>query len=186
MSDDYDESRIAEVERGRSSLSFDGLTAAAITLRVSTDWLLGLTYESSGYGVTFVPLYPDPVADGTTSGTVIAPKMSAPHCFSRHRLEADRINRAKARVYQVVGDSMCPTLIDGSRILVDKGSTDPRPNHLFVIQAAGPLLEKRFRRHQDSWWWCDNEAFDPIRADDSIKVWGRVRWSMRRFNDDGH
>ena len=43
MGDKYNQQMISHVERGRSSLLVDGLIAAAREMKVSTDYLLGLT-----------------------------------------------------------------------------------------------------------------------------------------------
>ena len=49
MGDRYNSSMISQVESGQKSLRIDGLSNAAQELRVSTDWLLGLTDDPAPY-----------------------------------------------------------------------------------------------------------------------------------------
>ncbi|MCY3784553.1 MAG: S24 family peptidase [Chloroflexi bacterium] len=175
----------------RKGIPYGQLRALADELDVSAGELVegprGEGAWEEEFRAAFVPVYPAPVAAGFVGKSVVSPKMSAPHCFSRQRLAADGIEPYNATVYQVVGDSMLPTLVDGCRVLVDKAKTTPSPNSLFVIADDGSLLIKRFKRVKSRSWWCsDNPEFVPIRHRQSIKVQGQVRWTMRRFDDDGH
>lgn len=171
---------------GSPEASLHRLVELAPALGVSLDWLLGLTDEPAVFGVTIVPVYPEPVAAGERAGEVTVPDLGIPHCFSRERLAKDGIDPEKAGVFLVAGESMVPTLADGGRVLVDKQRTEPKDNCLFVIACGDQLLVKRFaRERRRSFWKSDNEAFKPIPHDQSISVQGQVRWSMRRFGDEG-
>lgn len=82
---------------------------------------------------------------------------------------------------------MLPTLVNASRVLVDKARTTPAPNSLFVIADNGYLLVKRFQRSDAGGWWCsDNPAYERIAHAESIEVVALVRWGMRRFDDAGN
>ena len=189
MGDRYGHSAISQAETGKQGLRLDGLARAAEALNVSTDYLLGLTDEEEAFGATFLPIYPEVVRAGehNTQGNIIAPRLKGPFAFNRERLELDGIDPEQAKVYQVVGDSMAPTLPDGSAIVVDYLRTTPRPNCLFVIYVEGNslLVKRAVMRGRERWWGCDNPDYAPIPDSDAVKVWGQVRWSMRRFDDDG-
>lgn len=185
LSHRYDRTMISKVERGHASLRSDGLIDVARALNVSTDWLLGLSDEPESFGVTFVTLQPEPVFAGLIVGSVTIPDTETPFAFSRQRLESDGIDPANVSVFQVVGDSMSPTLADATGILVDKGQTTPQPGDIFVIESGEALFVKRFgqgRRAQE--WVSDNARDKSIPADRAVKVVGRVCWSMRRFGSD--
>lgn len=184
LSDRYDRTMISKVERGHASLLSDGLIDVARALNVSTDWLLGLSDEAGSFGVTFATLHPEPVFAGISVGSVAIPDTETPFAFSRQRLESDGIDPANVSVFQVVGDSMIPTLTDTTGILVDKGQTIPRRCDIFVIEAGEALFVKRFRQRRRGWEWVsDNARYNSIPAGRAVKVVGRVCWSMRRFGN---
>ena len=184
LSDRYDRTMISKVERGHTSLLSDGLIDVARTLNVSTDWLLGLADEAGSFGVTFARLHPEPVFAGISVGSVAIPDTETPFAFSRKRLESDAIDPANVSVFQVVGDSMSPTLTDTTGILVDKGQTNPRDDDIYVIEAGEALFVKRYRRQRGWEWASDNLRYKSIPAGRAVKVVGRVCWSMRRFGSD--
>jgi len=176
----------AAIEAGNPEASLHRLVELAPALGVSLDWLLGLTDEPAVFGVSIVPVYPEPVAAGERGRDVVVPDLGIPHCFSRQRLASDGIDPKQAGVFLVAGESMVPTLADGGRVLVDKQRTEPKDNCLFVIAYGDDLLVKRYVARPGPFWKSDNEAFKPIPHNGSITVQGQVRWSMRRFGDEGH
>ncbi len=184
LCDRYDRTMISKVERGHASMLSDGLAAVARELNVSADWLLGLSDETESFGVTFVALYPEPVFAGTAGGSVTTPDTDTPFAVSRRRLESDGIDPANVSVFQVVGDSMMPTLTDTTSILVDKGQKTPRRGHIFVVETGDALFVKRYSGRRGLEWASDNRRYTSLPAGSAVRVVGRVRWSMRRFGSD--
>ena len=179
-----EQSMISKIEAGLNTPSLAKLIELAPVLGVSADYLAGLTETKEALSVDFIPIYPESAAAGEGAAGVVIPDVDVPHCFSRTRLERSGIAIDDAAVYQIAGDSMAPTLVDGSRVIVCKGSVAPWPKAIFVIEVDGRLLLKRFvRRGSAGWWVSDNPDFGEFRHRASVKVIGRVRWAMRQFTD---
>lgn len=83
------------------------------------------------------------------------------------------------------GDSMQPTIPDGSILVVDHSQTDVRNGCIYVINVADDLLVKRARRRLDAALELvsDNTLYPPetVSADrlDQLRVVGRVVYFCR-------
>ena len=193
MGDRYDQTMISHVESGRSGLVADGLARAAVVLNTSADYLLGLTDDptpawdrkDNSPTVDIVAVNREAVLAGAGSESTVVADQGG-YSFSRSRLEAEGIDPANASVFRVRGESMAPTLADGSLILVDYLRDVPRQNRLYVFRSDDALLVKRARWRLAAWWWySDNPEWEPIPIEASMRVWGEVRWYFRLFDDDG-
>lgn len=96
--------------------------------------------------------------------------------------------RAKqARIIEVRGDSMAPTLLTGDRVMVDTGDRVPSPDGLFALFDGIGVVVKRLQRVPNT----DPPAFQIIsdnphhipyqRVLDEIHLIGRVVWLARKI-----
>ena len=108
------------------------------------------------------------------------------YSFSRSRLEDVGIDPTHASVFRVRGESMTPTLANGSLILVDYLRDVPRQNCLYVFRSGDALLVKRAQWRRTWWWYSDNPEWEPFPIEASMRVWGEVRWYFRLFDDNGN
>ena len=190
----YDQTMISHVESGRSGLVADGIARAASALDTSADYLLGLTNDPTSARdraarsptVDIVAVNREAVLAGNGGESTVVADQGG-YSFSRSRLEQAGIDPTRASVFRVRGESMAPTLANGSLILVDYLRDVPRQNCLYVFRSDDALLVKRAQRRQVSWWWySDNPVWEPFPLEASMKVWGEVRWSFRLFDDNGN
>ena len=153
LGDRYSQSGISSVERGLSSMHLDGVMVAAQELRVSVDWLVGLTDD---------PTPPDERAP-------TAPAVGEP-------VSSD-LNLEQLRPFTVPGDSMSPTVPGGSTILVDCRRNRLRENRIFLYRTSGTLHVRRAALWGRVWWWVsDNPGFKRVRFDERDEIVGEVRW----------
>lgn len=90
------------------------------------------------------------------------------------------LQRERAAMLRVRGDSMAPTLLDGDQILIDLARTAPDARGgIFVIRVDDALMVKRVRAAgQGLSVASDNPAAPPVPAG-AVTVIGRVVWQMR-------
>ena len=123
LGDRYTQSMISMVEKGHSLLLLDGATKAAEELEVSLDWLVGLSND---------PTPPTSREGSPSDGETRSPPGERP------ALSEFSMKLGQARAYVVSGDSMRPTLTDGSTLLVDGTRKDLQENpHLRVPDRRG-------------------------------------------------
>ena len=198
LGDRYDHSVISKVERNLSALLDDGLAKAAQALDVSTDYLLGLTDDSTpaaqlvqpgsreeapkviefpgGHGRAVAVRELQAAAGGgaldldeTVTGFVY---------FRTSWLRKHGLNPDRCSVIGVVGDSMEPTLRGGSAILLDQDRREPREGRVFVVQTSDGLVVKRAARDESGAWMLasDNPRWPPIPWPPEARIIGRVAW----------
>lgn len=92
------------------------------------------------------------------------------------------IRAADAAILDVRGDSMQPTLIDGDRILVDRGRRAPgRAAAIWVLRCGDELLVKRLTRDGDHWRIVSDNAAERRVPLGEVEVLGRVVELVRRL-----
>jgi phage repressor protein C with HTH and peptisase S24 domain len=105
--------------------------------------------------------------------------------FNRNWLRERSINAVAARVLDVKGDSMEPTIRDGDILVVDTSITQVRDNAIYVIIYAGNVLVKRVHLKRDGSLTLisDNERYPredvPIAEVPDLHIAGRVMWFGR-------
>ena len=88
--------------------------------------------------------------------------------------------RGQCDIISVTGDSMEPTLPEGSSILVNREFTELRDGGIFVLQTSDGLAVKRVRKMNDSWILVsDNPHWPPAALDLSDDVIGEAVWNAR-------
>ena len=131
LGDRYTQSMISMVEKGHSLLLLDGATKAAEELEVSLDWLVGLSND---------PTPPTSREGSPSDGETRSPPGARP-AISEFSLKL-----GQGRAYVVSGDSMRPTLPNGSTLLVDGTRKGLQENHIYVYRTAGELRVRRAMR----------------------------------------
>lgn len=85
------------------------------------------------------------------------------------------IRASDAAILDVRGDSMQPTLIDGDRILVDRGQRVPgKRAAIWVLRCGDELLVKRLARDADMWRIISDNAPERRVPLAEVTVLGRV------------
>lgn len=188
MGDRYDNSVISRVERGRSGLAVDGLIAAAQELGVSTDYLLGLTEDPRPSDERLSPLEPpqsvlidgDPEAFGRHGDVSTEETKQLP--FSRVWLDEYQIAPLMARVYQVKGHILHPTIHSNADILVDYGRTELSHGSVYLVKRQNSVQIGRAYLGGDGWYLFNRRYGNmsdvaPLGKEDEVR--GQVCWTAR-------
>ena len=99
-----------------------------------------------------------------------------PRWLSRHGLYPPLCT-----IISVKGQSMEPTLPDGSYTLVDRRQPQRKHGHIVVVKTEEGLLVKRLERDSGGRWWMisDNPAWKPAPWPHRAELIGEVKWSGR-------
>ncbi len=92
------------------------------------------------------------------------------------------VNHEKADIVEVMGNSMEPTLPDGSLILVDYQRTRRRSNRIFVVRSDDLVLIKRLVKDRHGEWLLvsdNNKEYKPVPWPREAVVIGQVMWTGR-------
>lgn len=107
--------------------------------------------------------------------------------FEKHWLVEIGIQASAAVILPAQGDSMEPTIMNGSPMLVDTSKTDIQSGFIYVIAVENDLLVKRVRRRLDGMieLISDNRAYEPETLDRTsvgqLRVIGRVFAAVCKF-----
>ncbi len=91
------------------------------------------------------------------------------------------------RLFEVVGDSMQPTLVKGDMVLVDTSQKDLSTGQLALVRVDDDLMVKRIEKRPGVIVFkSDNsENYEPIRINqagaDNVEIYGRMIWSCREY-----
>lgn len=100
--------------------------------------------------------------------------------FTRSFLRSIGVSAASARVVDVHGPSMEPTIRDGAVLLVSTGNREPRNGAVFALaRPAEGLVVKRLVKIGQQWIArSDNRDFEdiPIGDGEPITIIGRAHW----------
>jgi len=87
---------------------------------------------------------------------------------------------ANMGVMKIMGDSMFPTIPDGSLILVDRSQTELVQKKIFVVEHDQGIKVKRLKRDSEKNYilMSDNELEEDIKVDPTIhfRILGKVIW----------
>ncbi len=115
-----------------------------------------------------------------------AQRGEASFSFSRARLRELGANTSRVEFIKARGDSMEPTIKDGSIVLVDRSQKEIVGDAIYVVSIDENVLIKRVQRQIDGTLTLisDNSAvYPPLRlskADaEQLRVHGRVFWTER-------
>ncbi len=99
-------------------------------------------------------------------------------------LSEEEISNKEIDAIHVDGESMEPTIKNGSIIFVDKTKREIRRDGIFVVSTPGGLFIKRLNRKVDGTieLISDNELYSPeILAPDEVRVVGKVIGGVERL-----
>ena len=208
MGDRYDSGTISRVETGKSSLRLDGLVNAAKELKVSTDYLLGLTddpaivhqrsttdprtiaesradYGPSNYDPTDRrPVEVLEVASAAGVGAEVFDETPVGLLWFRNDwLDRHAIDPKQCNIISVQGASMDPALPDGCSILVDRKRREPHEGRIYVMRTEEGLVVKRLGKDEKGRWLVvsDNPDWPPAPLLYGTDIIGEVRWLGRTF-----
>ena len=105
--------------------------------------------------------------------------------FRRSWLDRITADPTRCTLIGVMGDSMEPTLPQGSSILVDRGQRTRRQGGIFVVRSQDGLVVKRAARDGSGRWLLrsDNPHWkDQAWPADAVLI-GEVKWMGRELHD---
>jgi phage repressor protein C with HTH and peptisase S24 domain len=142
------------------------------------------TYDHSG--MVAIPRYEDVVASaGPGAAAPLAPSASSMVAFDSAFLREKGAVPDRCSVITARGDSMAPTIPDGSLLIVDHSQSQIANGYIMVINLGDDLLVKRVRRRLDGLidLISDNQAYAPetIGPDtlQQLRIVGRVVYFCR-------
>ncbi len=134
-------------------------------------------------GVRFVDCYEVPPApargarldDSTRAGCM---------AFRQGWLDRHRLDAARCAVVHVHGESMAPTLCDGSTILINRAQRRRRPGAIFLVYGGGRLVVARAGKDADGRWLLvgDGRSGEPRPWPEGAEILGQVRWGTRTWS----
>jgi DNA-binding Xre family transcriptional regulator len=103
--------------------------------------------------------------------------------FTRSWLDRHRVYPHQYTIVGVQGESMEPTLPDGSAIVVDRNRSRLREGRIYVVRTDDGLLVKRVKRDSGGEWRLisDNPDWDPVSWPVAAKVYGEVKWVAKQL-----
>ena len=133
-------------------------------------------------GVRSVDCYEVRVADGSA---VLLDGSTRIGCLAVHRMWLDRhrLDATQCAIVRMRGESMEPTLNDGSTILVNRAQRRRRSGRLFAVQTDDGLVVRRLRKDPGGDWLLvsDHPDWEPRPWPASAEILGQVRWATRTF-----
>ena len=101
--------------------------------------------------------------------------------FRRDWLDRQGLNPTQCVVIGVEGESMEPTLVEGSSILVDRSRRRRRAGRVYVVRTDDGLIVKRAGKGDDGGWLLvsDHPTWKPIRWPGDAETVGQVMWTAR-------
>lgn len=121
---------------------------------------------------------------GAGSSFVTSDKIKGMYAFRRDFFQTAGINADKCVMFDVIGQSMQPLIMDGDTILVDESQKDLKDGEIFLVSLGEELLVKRVQRTPRGWLLIShNPDYAPIPIEQcdlaAFVVHGRVRWFGR-------
>ena len=205
--------QISMIENGQSGTSIRTMVAAASALNVSLDFLAGLsdnprpsrqieyvlkTKEAEIFDLQsgrqdfsrledYVMIEASNIQSAAGAGAVVHDEgVMSTILFPWSWLREHGLQPERCRVIEVVGQSMEPTLADGSKILIDLTNSGRRSGEIYVTRIENELIVKRVIHDRKAGWLLvsDNpdKATFPTRvwADDA-RVVAEVKWYGQSF-----
>ena len=193
------------VERGRSRLRVDRLAAAARMLDVSTDYLHGLTEDTTPAEQLTRALAAanggEPLDDRNARGASRADsdyvgvfalaasagggavaydeRVTGRLKFPMTWLARHGLVARNCRVIGVIGESMEPTLVDGCSILVNHASRRRRLGHIYVVRIEEGLVVQRAVRDPVGACWRAGTSCAPACGSDAQVAGDSVRLGVQ-------
>jgi len=198
-------SHLSSMEHGRVGTSNRTARLAAVVLNVSLDYLMGLTDDPRSSRDMLADLetqkhelealkeaYKDgefiAVSEVDTSagaGAVVQDESVTGHVkFPYQWMRRRGLHAARCRIIRVTGDSMEPTLPNGSAVLVDLDRKHRQDGKVFVIRIGDDLVVKRIVRDPEAGWLLvsdnpDKRTWVTRPWPEDAAVIGEIKWVAR-------
>ncbi len=184
-----------------SSPSVEVAMKIADSFGVSLDWLCGRDFDdpSDSHSVQLrslqlddsllaIPVYNDVRPSAGDGGVAIETSQSGVIAFQESWFSERGIDYRAAKVLWAQGDSMYPTIPNGSPMIVDTSKREIANGCIYVFDVDGDLLVKRIEKTVDGevHLISDNKELYPVRSVSrdrlsQLVVIGRVFSAMRNF-----
>ena len=101
--------------------------------------------------------------------------------LKKHGIDPDN-----ASMIEATGDSMLPTIKNGSMVLVDHQRTRRVNDRVFAVRTEDGVVIKRTTRNGNGWQLAsDNPDYEPLPFPKDGRVIGEVRWAGRSLRAEG-
>ena len=119
-------------------------------------------------------------ADGTVRDETVTRRLKFPYPWlRRHGLRPHT-----CRIVRMTGEAMEPTIPDGSAILVDTATTDPRDGSIVVVRIGNQQVVRRLTHDPEAGWLLSNDNPDKVAWPtepwpENATIVGEVKWLGR-------
>ena len=140
---------------------------------------------TSGAAIKFPTGRPVPVRELQTAagaGTIDLDESITGYVYFRASwLRKYGLKAGHCSIIGVTGDSMEPTLFDGSMVLLNHDRRERRAGGIFAVRAQDGLIVKRARKAGSGEWLLasDNPAWEPAPWPEEADIVGQVIWTAR-------
>lgn len=165
--------------------AYGGLVLPRADLRKQIMRFASRDDEQLGDVVKLLPFYKDVQASAGHGAVAVSERHDSVIGFTYRFLRELGADPRQCSIIRASGDSMHPSIPDGSLLTVDHSQIDLRHGHIMVVSLGEDLLVKRVRRRLDGMieLKSDNPAYPPetIGSDwaDQVRVVGRVVYFSR-------
>ncbi|WP_312417802.1 S24 family peptidase [Comamonas sp.] len=173
-------STLQRIALGEPGARLESLNKLAMFAKMAPEDLLKYPDEDEG---EFVEVQRVEVRLSAGGGATATPyEVVGGLAFRRSFLTDVGVSAEDARIVDVHGSSMFPTIHDGSVLLISTKNSAKQPMHNKIFALIHPvdgLLVKRLMRDGDLWYaHSDNPAYKPIAISDGepISILGRAMW----------
>ena len=141
-----------------------------------------ISETAATYTAHHIPVYEVNAAAGAGAlnehEQVISYVAFRPDWLKKHGLQPDQCG-----IIRVSGDSMEPTLLDQSAVLVDRNRQRRHTGRIYVVRTEDGLLVKRLNKDKKGNWQLvsDNPEWDNIPLPTNAEIIGEVKWSGKTF-----
>lgn len=134
----------------------------------------------------YIPLY-DVSAGAGNGRAVTSEDMTGHFAVDRRWFHEIGLDPKQCTMLQSHGNSMVPTIAEGSPMIIDMSVTELLDGMIYVINLHGDLLVKRVQRLMDGSFelTSDNAFYKPMKIDQSgnenVHIIGRVRFVLQPY-----
>ena len=141
-----------------------------------------ISEATATYDARHVPVFEVNAAAGggslNESEQIVSYVAFRPDWLKRHGLDPNR-----CAIIRVKGESMEPTLLDQSAVLVDRNRQRRHTGRIYVVRVEDMLLVKRLTKDQRGNWQLvsDNPEWGNTPFPTNAEIVGEVKWSGKTF-----